>query len=174
MANTTVTAPATEREAYLQAFEREYQTTLRVLNNFPADKIQWKPSERSHSVAHVAWIQVMGQGVTEPVLTVPELKPGDAPPMNPPSDYKQIVAAYEQAHKDATTRLTAMTEQVFNSPIVMPIGPKGATATLRRADALWMFLNDGIHHRGQFSVYLRAVGGKVPSIYGPSGDEPWM
>jgi uncharacterized damage-inducible protein DinB len=34
-------------------------------------------------------------------------------------------------------------------------------------------LHDQIHHRGQFSVYLRMVGGKVPSIYGPSGDEPW-
>jgi len=24
------------------------------------------------------------------------------------------------------------------------------------------------------SVYLRMAGGKVPSIYGPSADEPWM
>ena len=31
---------------------------------------------------------------------------------------------------------------------------------------------DHIHHRGQLSVYLRIVD-KVPSIYGPSGDEPW-
>ena len=26
------------------------------------------------------------------------------------------------------------------------------------------------HHRGQLSSYLRAMGGKVPSIYGPSAD----
>lgn len=30
------------------------------------------------------------------------------------------------------------------------------------------------HHRGQLSVYLRLMGEKVPSIYGPSADEPWM
>jgi uncharacterized damage-inducible protein DinB len=35
-------------------------------------------------------------------------------------------------------------------------------------------LCDQIHHRGQFSVYLRMADGKVPSIYGPSLDEPWM
>ena len=29
---------------------------------------------------------------------------------------------------------------------------------------------DQIHHRGQFSIYLRMAGGKVPSIYGPSAD----
>jgi uncharacterized damage-inducible protein DinB len=45
---------------------------------------------------------------------------------------------------------------------------------VRRQDFLWMMLNDMIHHRGQFSVYLRMAGGKVPSIYGPSKDEPWQ
>lgn len=44
----------------------------------------------------------------------------------------------------------------------------------RKADVLWMMMMDAVHHRGQFSVYLRMAGGKVPSIYGPSADEPWM
>jgi uncharacterized damage-inducible protein DinB len=34
-----------------------------------------------------------------------------------------------------------------------------------------MFL-DLVHHRGQMSVYIRLAGGKLPSIYGPSADEP--
>ena len=38
---------------------------------------------------------------------------------------------------------------------------------------LWMLLFDQIHHRGQFSIYLRMADGKVPSIYGPTADEPW-
>jgi uncharacterized damage-inducible protein DinB len=45
---------------------------------------------------------------------------------------------------------------------------------LRKGDILWMFLYDQIHHRGQLSIYNRMVGAKVPSIYGPSADEPWM
>ncbi len=32
------------------------------------------------------------------------------------------------------------------------------------------FLLDLIHHRGQLSTHLRPMGGKVPSIYGPSAD----
>jgi uncharacterized damage-inducible protein DinB len=31
-------------------------------------------------------------------------------------------------------------------------------------------LNHSIHHRGQLSVYLRPMGGKVPAIYGESYD----
>ena len=30
--------------------------------------------------------------------------------------------------------------------------------------------NHSVHHRGQLSAYLRALGSKVPDIYGPSGD----
>jgi uncharacterized damage-inducible protein DinB len=39
-------------------------------------------------------------------------------------------------------------------------------------DMLFGFLFDAVHHRGQLSSYLRPMGGKVPSIYGPSGDDP--
>lgn len=45
---------------------------------------------------------------------------------------------------------------------------------VRIMDIFWMMVMDMVHHRGQFSVYLRMAGGKVPSIYGPSADEPWM
>ena len=34
-----------------------------------------------------------------------------------------------------------------------------------------IMLNHWYHHRGQLSVYLRQVGARVPSIYGPSADE---
>ncbi len=40
----------------------------------------------------------------------------------------------------------------------------------RRGKIVWEFLLDLIHHRGQLSTYIRPMGGKVPSIYGPSAD----
>ena len=47
-----------------------------------------------------------------------------------------------------------------------------ASRDLRRADFVWGMFFDAIHHRGQLTTYLRPMGGKVPSIYGPSGDDP--
>jgi len=32
-------------------------------------------------------------------------------------------------------------------------------------------INHWSHHRGQMTVYLRLMGAKVPSIYGPSADD---
>ena len=58
------------------------------------------------------------------------------------------------------------TVQFFVAPRTMGDIPK--------IDFLWFLLHDQIHHRGQFSVYLRMADGKVPSIYGPTADEPWF
>jgi uncharacterized damage-inducible protein DinB len=170
MANTSTTT-ATERQTYLDTFTREAQTTLRVLKAYPADKAGYKPAERSNTAMQTAWTLVISQFVTEPILTIPKLVPQPPPPA--PADWTTLVATFEQAHKDATKRLTSMSDAVYQSPIELAVG-KGVTAPVRRADALWMMLFDTVHHRGQLSVYLRATGAKVPSIYGGSGDEPWI
>jgi uncharacterized damage-inducible protein DinB len=39
-------------------------------------------------------------------------------------------------------------------------------------ESLWYSFFDAIHHRGRLSTYIRPMGGQVPSIYGPSGDDP--
>ncbi len=48
---------------------------------------------------------------------------------------------------------------------------KELLAMPRRAVLRNILLNHWYHHRGQLGVYLRLVGAKVPSSYGPSGDE---
>lgn len=170
----TTTQHTTERDHYLAAFEREYQITLRSLKAYPPDQAQLKFSERSNTAARTAWTLVLSQMVVPAILTQPSLKqvdPNEAPPV--PNDWKQIVAALEKGHADASQALAKLDEATFQSTVVFPSGPGGATAPIRRADALWLMLFDTVHHRGQYSVYLRASGAKVPSIYGGSGDEPW-
>jgi uncharacterized damage-inducible protein DinB len=39
-----------------------------------------------------------------------------------------------------------------------------------RAQWIGFANNHSVHHRGQLSAYLRAMGSKVPNIYGPSAD----
>jgi uncharacterized damage-inducible protein DinB len=39
-----------------------------------------------------------------------------------------------------------------------------------RASFVVMANNHSVHHRGQLAAYLRALGSKVPNIYGPSAD----
>lgn len=41
---------------------------------------------------------------------------------------------------------------------------------MSRATWIGFANNHSVHHRGQLSAYLRALGSKVPDIYGPSAD----
>jgi len=45
--------------------------------------------------------------------------------------------------------------------------------TALRGAVVRLHLNHLIHHRGQLSVYLRLNDVPLPSIYGPTADEPW-
>jgi uncharacterized damage-inducible protein DinB len=45
---------------------------------------------------------------------------------------------------------------------------------MQKPDVMYLGLanNHSMHHRGQLAAYLRAMGSKVPAMYGGSADEP--
>ena len=163
------TETLTERDGFLATFEREYQTTLKILKAFPGNPTGLRVSDRAQTAGAIAWTLALAQQTTGPILAG-ELMPGGFPEQ--PETWPAIIAGFEQSHREAAERLQEMSEADMNGTVRMPVGPK-QIADVRRGDALWMFVYDQIHHRGQLSVYLRMAGGNVPSIYGPSGDEPW-
>jgi uncharacterized damage-inducible protein DinB len=161
----------TEKEMFLQSWDREFQTTMKVLKAYPADKLGFKPHERSRSAGELAWIFVGELGIIDMAIKGQIDFSGEMP--KPPATMKDILAAFESTYKQMASKVKAMSEADYNSTIKFPVGPK-QMGDFRKADVLWMTMMDQIHHRGQFSVYVRMAGGKVPSIYGPSADEPWM
>ena len=59
-------------------------------------------------------------------------------------------------------------------PFTLSAGGKVIFTLPRLAVLRGFVLNHVIHHRGQLSVYLRLNDVPVPSIYGPSADEPLL
>jgi uncharacterized damage-inducible protein DinB len=98
----------------------------------------------------------------------------DAPRPDPPpaGPISEIVSTLEREGRDVIERLGRVSSADLDRSMPFPSGP-GRMTEQRRMQLLWFMIMDGIHHRGQFSVYLRMVGARVPSIYGPSADEPW-
>jgi uncharacterized damage-inducible protein DinB len=160
----------TELGKYRETFEREYQTTMKLVREYPADKLDLKPSAKSGTARDTLWTLALGQMVIGAVTERNELSPEGLPAA--PESLPGIIAGLEAAHRDTAAKLRTMTAERMNTTLRMPVGPK-QMGDVRRGDALWMFLYDGIHHRGQLSVYQRIAGGRVPSLYGPSLDEPW-
>ena len=95
-------------------------------------------------------------------------------PMPPaPGNYSDIITAFENASRETAAKVARTAEDDLNKTVQFPVGP-GKMGDFRAMDVLWTSLMDQVDHRGQLSVYLRLAGAKVPSIYGPTADEPWM
>jgi len=161
------------KQQFLDAFEREHERTMRVLRAYPDDQSDFKPHERSRSAREIAWPLVLGQErlMMKAITTGFDWsKPPGSPPSTP-ARVSEIAAALEQAHQKVAGAFKDLDEAKLDGSVQFFVAPKtlGDYPTM---DFLWYLLFDHIHHRGQLSVYLRMVG-KVPAIYGPSGDEPW-
>jgi uncharacterized damage-inducible protein DinB len=79
--------------------------------------------------------------------------------------------ALEESIATVTKVLPTFSDQQMQSTWKMKAGDKELVAMPRAAVLRTILLNHWYHHRGQFGVYLRLLGAKVPSSYGPSGDE---
>ena len=167
----TTQTKATEKDMFLMGAEREFQTTLRALEAYPEGKLDLRPAEKSMTARELIWMFSLGKGMTDAIVAGKFEMEGHMPPA--PKTKAELIEAFKQAHAKQIAAVRGLDETAFNGTIEIPAGPGGKTAQVRRADALWMFAMDHTHHRGQLTVYLRMAGGKVPSIYGPSGDEPW-
>jgi uncharacterized damage-inducible protein DinB len=66
-----------------------------------------------------------------------------------------------------------MSEEDMNNNVAWLVQPR-TMGQVRVIDWLWFMTSDMIHHRGQFSVYIRIAGGITPSIYGPTAEDNWM
>lgn len=160
-----------EREQFIQNWEREFQTTIKVLKAYPNEKHTLQPHGKCPSAKDLAW-----KMVSEEKVFVNGALTGQFDFMNQPkapATMQEVISAFERGHKEAADKVKKMTDAEFNKMIKFMVAPK-VMGDIRSGDTLWMMLMDTIHHRGQFSIYLRMADGKVPSIYGPSADEPWM
>lgn len=174
MSSTAKPAVSSGKEQFLRAYEREHAITMRVLRAFPADKMDFRPHELSKSARELAWVFVSERGLGTMVFDnafANGMPSGGAP--EAPHDWEAILAALEKSHREFGDKVRSMTDEQLAGQVRFFTAPK-TMGDVGRLEFAWFLLHDEIHHRGQFSIYLRMAGGKVPSIYGPTRDEPWM
>jgi uncharacterized damage-inducible protein DinB len=165
-------SPASDmKRQYLETFSREFPTTLRVMKAYPPGKDDFKPHERSYAALRLVHTFSMENGVVYKAVRGELTMPPDLPPA--PATFAEAVANYERGAKELMTAVERMPDSRFSEEVSFFTGPK-QMGMVPVSQIMWLMLMDSIHHRGQLSVYIRMAGGKVPSIYGPSADEPWM
>ncbi len=159
-----------EKDNFLNSWNGEFQTTLKVLNAYPNDRPDFKPHERSRSAKELAWTFVIEEKGAVAGVISGKIDFNNMP--KPPATFKEVIQEYEKSHKEMVNKFKDLSEDELNNMMKFFVAPK-KMGDMRKIDVLWSILRDMIHHRGQLSVYVRMTGGKVPSIYGPTADEPW-
>lgn len=149
----------------LRNVENEQKTTRRVLAAVPAGKGDYQPDPKSKSAFELAWHlaaseQFFASLILDGVMPNPGPRPED---VKTPAD---VVRYYDEVVVPIKDKLkTASADQYAKA-----IDFRGLL-TAPGVAFLTLMMQHSAHHRGQLSVYLRPMGAKVPSIYGPSGDE---
>ena len=145
---------------------REFATTLNVLRAYPEDKCDMRPAAKSRTAAELACTLAVEERVIGGLLAGVAASP-DLWKFDRPTTMLEIIALWQKS----VAENDAVIEKLSPEELQKPVNFYGRTIAL--GDALFLELLDHIHHRGQFSVYLRLADAKVPSIYGPTADTPW-
>jgi uncharacterized damage-inducible protein DinB len=150
------------RRFLLPQLQQESAMTRKLLAAVPAENCDYKPSELCMSALalarHIALSEAFFlRGVVNGAF---EWKPVD---LQTPAE----ALAYYDGHVAALiAAVGALPGEKLAQPITFAIWTEPTVGFLN------VGLKHTIHHRGQLSSYLRPMGAKVPSIYGPSADEP--
>jgi uncharacterized damage-inducible protein DinB len=157
-------------ELLLQELEQEAQTTRRVLERVPNDRLSWKPHDRSMSLGQLALHIASVPGA---IAEISQISPFPVPKFEQPSasNAAELIPALDESLEKARTILRRLDDADLAKVWRVMDGDREVMAIPVGAVLRTIMLNHWYHHRGQLSVYLRQVGVPVPSIYGPSADE---
>ena len=159
----------TVREFFVKCWKQEVPKFGKVLRALPSDHLSYRPHERSPSAGEIAWQLAGEQQVLNDMLDTGEIH--WALKRSPhPDTLEEIVATWDERTSALRQRLEALDEAKWGSKVTFLLDGKAAGSDTA-GQYLWGFLHDMIHHRGQLTTYIRPMGGKVPGIYGPSGDD---
>jgi uncharacterized damage-inducible protein DinB len=157
-------------DGMLQEFEQESRTTRRVLERVPGGQLEWRPHEKARTLGqlalHVASVPgAIATLAAQPVFHVSDFKDRS------PSSAAELIPALDESIATVKSLLGGMDDATLAQTWRLMQGDRELLAVPRGAFLRSTLLNHWYHHRGQLTVYLRALGQPVPSIYGPSADE---
>jgi uncharacterized damage-inducible protein DinB len=150
----------------------ELATTRRVLDRVPADRLDWRPHERSMTLGELAthianllrWWQM--------TLTTDGFDMSQArPPSDAPTTKDGILDLWDQNAAAVRELAAKTTDDDLNVTWTLRAGENVISTDPRYLVVRRFGMSHVVHHRGQLSVYLRLLDVPVPSIYGPSADE---
>jgi len=163
------------REFFIQRWEQESSGFVRVLQALPADQLDYRPHPRSRSAREMAALLVSLQQSCIDLCTSQRSAYNTSMRWHPadrPAMLDEMISAYELHRETLAEKLHSLDDIAWNHQAWMVVGEQEILLKDTVGGLMWLALFDAVHHRGQLTTYIRPMGGKVPGVYGPSGDDP--
>lgn len=160
-------------DGMLQELEEEAKTTRRVLERVPENQLDWRPHQKARTLGELAQhVATVPGGVAELVASPsPAQAPDFRDPDPRPQTAAELVPTLDQSIATARKVLGGMEDEKLMATWRLMQGERELFAVPRLVMLRSIMLNHWYHHRGQLTIYLRALDVPIPSIYGPSADE---
>jgi uncharacterized damage-inducible protein DinB len=160
---------------FLAQLERETPPTLRVLQRVPEGTPDWKPHEKSMPMGYLAALVATMPSWIAMAITMDSL---DLNPVGG-SSYKRPEWKTTKDLEQLLDRSAGQAREALRGTSdehLMTIWRLLAAGRVVSENPRHEVISDAFshlgHHRGQLTVYLRLNGAPVPSVYGPTADEP--
>jgi len=164
--------------ALLPEFDQEMTNTRKALERVPDDKFDWKPHEKSMALGGLATHLANLPSWTVYTINQDSLDlapPGGEPFVTPLANSREeVLEAFDKNVAAARAAIAGASDEELLKPWSLLSGGNMLMTLPKIAVLRGFVMNHIIHHRGQFTVYLRLNDIPVPSIYGPSADESGM
>jgi uncharacterized damage-inducible protein DinB len=159
-------------QTLLEEFEQELGTTRKFLERVPEDKLSWRPHPKSMSAGQLALhIAETPAGVLDLAAQDVAAPPDFSGGRQEAKSVREVLEALDQCAAHLRNTLPTMSDARMRETFTVARNGTTILSMPRAAFLRSIMLNHWYHHRGQLGVYLRLLGTKVPSSYGPSGDE---
>ena len=139
----------------------------RVLRALPNEQLGYKPHDKCTPAGNLGWQIAIEAGNLSELLESGVVNFA-VPPC--PASNEEIASTFEQNAKAVEAKLGSIDEAKWSGPAKFNMNGQTVWETTVE-DMFWGYIFDMVHHRGQLAAYIRPMGGKVPSIYGPSADD---
>ena len=157
-------------------FELEMQSTRRVLERVPEDKLAWQPHPKSYTLgqlaSHVAqlpdWVAHIfaGDGFN--------FRPEGGPAYQAAKcgSSRELLDLFDRSVAKAKAVIGQARDEMLDVPWTLMAGDNVFFSLPRWQVYRSWGMNHMVHHRAQLGVYLRLLDVPVPGTYGPSADTP--
>ena len=159
-------------QSLLAEFEIQAPITRRFLERLPDNRLTWKPHQKSMTAGQLAYhLASVPGGVVRAVRNSSAPVP-DFANFPQPFSGQEILIAFEDSVTVVRDVLPQFDDAAMRETWRLFAGEKEVLARPRGLFLRDVMLSHWYHHRGQLSVYLRALNIPVPASFGPSADEP--